>query len=187
MEMNSVKSLRALKATCLILAAVVLGLMTVQGSYALWNAAVPSNAGTIQSADFKILVTQNGSTAEMKTLSQPLNLNLAQIKPSESSYTSISVTNSVNASRAMAVKPTIAVGLATEGFAEYLSVQAAVKPAGLTCEMAPYTGLQNLGEIAQNGTKEICLKATLKANTPISILGKTTSLPVTLTVSQIPA
>lgn len=48
------KSLRALKAAGLILAAVVLGLMTVQGSYALWNAAVPSNAGIIQAADFQV-------------------------------------------------------------------------------------------------------------------------------------
>ncbi|MBO0896466.1 hypothetical protein [Arthrobacter sunyaminii] len=48
------KSLRALKAAGLILAAVVLGLMTVQGSYALWNAAAPSNAGTIQAADFQV-------------------------------------------------------------------------------------------------------------------------------------
>ncbi|MBP3037143.1 hypothetical protein J2M53_12905 [Arthrobacter sp. zg-ZUI100] len=54
--MNSVKSLQALKAAGLIVAAVVLGLMTVQGSYALWNAAVSAPPATVQAADFKVKI-----------------------------------------------------------------------------------------------------------------------------------
>ncbi|MDK1360208.1 hypothetical protein QNO00_08000 [Arthrobacter sp. zg-Y1219] len=177
------KSLPALKAAGLIIAAVMLGLMTVQGSYALWNAAVPSNAGTIQSADFKILV--NG--VEMTALQQPLNLNLAEIKPNGNSYTSISVTNKVNATSAMTVKPKVTAGLATKGFAEYLTIQTTVPLAGQSCETAMYAGMPDLGVIAKEQSKTICVKATLKANTPVSILGGTTTVPVALTVSQMPA
>lgn len=177
------KSLRVLKAAGLILAAVVLGLMTVQGSYALWNAAVPSNAGTVQSADFKILV--NG--VEMTTLQQPLNLDLAEIKPNASSYTSFNVTNKVNATSAMKVKPTVTAGLATEGFADYLTIQTTVPLQGQSCETATYAGMPDLGVIATEQSKTICVKATLKANTPGSILGRTTTVPASLTVSQMPA
>lgn len=177
------KSLRALKAAGLIIAAVVLGLMTVQGSYALWNAVVPSNAGTVQSADFKILV--NG--VEMTALQQPLNLNLAEIKPNGSSYTSFSVTNKVNATSAMTVKPKVVAGLATEGFAEFLTIQTTVPLAGQSCETATYAGMPDLGVIAKEQSKTICVKATLKANTPVSILGRTTTVPASLTVSQMPA
>ena len=177
------KSLRALKAAGLIITAVVLGLMTVQGSYALWNAVVPSNAGTVQSSNFSILV--NG--VEMTALQQPLALNLAELKPDGSSYTSVVVTNNVNATSAMKVKPIIQVGAATAGFAQYLTVQTTVPLAGQTCETAAYAGMPDLGVIAKNTSKTICLKATLKPNTPTSILGGTTTVPVSLTVSQMPA
>lgn len=179
------KSLRALKATGLILAAVVLGLMTVQGSFALWNKVVTSNAGTVQSANFSILV----DGVEMASLAQPLTLNLAEIKPNGSSYTSVNITNNVNATSAMTVKPKVVVGAATAGFAEYLTVQTTVLVAGQTCETATYAGMPDLGVIAkgQTNTRTICLKATLKSSTPAAILGKTTTVPVTLTVSQMPA
>jgi hypothetical protein len=177
------KSLRALKAAGLIIVAVVLGLMTVQGSYALWNAVVPSNAGTVQSADFRILV----NNVEMKSLAQPLALNLAEIKPGGNSFTSFVVTNKVNATSAMTVKPKVTAGLATEGFADYLTIQTTVPLAGQSCETATYAGMPDLGVIAKEQSKTICVKATLKANTPVSILGRTTTVPAALTVSQMPA
>ncbi len=54
-------STRALKAAGLVLIAVVLGLLTVQGSYALWNKTVNAGAGTIQSADFRISLTDTNT------------------------------------------------------------------------------------------------------------------------------
>ena len=51
------KSTTTLKAAGLVLIAVVLGMLTVQGSYALWNKSVSSNAGTVQAADFRISLT----------------------------------------------------------------------------------------------------------------------------------
>ncbi|MBO0908173.1 hypothetical protein [Arthrobacter sunyaminii] len=89
------KSLRALKATGLILAAVVLGLMTVQGSYALWNAAVPSNAGTIQAADFKVTVKDT-----LLSPGQELQLPAAKLSmASRELITPVSVASAVNVTR----------------------------------------------------------------------------------------
>lgn len=177
------KSLRALKAAGLVLAAVVLGLMTVQGSYALWNAAVSSNAGTVQSANFSILV--NG--AEMTSLTQPVALNLAEIRPGESSYTTVTIKNNTDATSAMRVKPTVTAGAATNGFAGHLTVQTVRLPAGQTCQTATYPQTPDLGAIDKAATASICFKATLSANTPATLLGNATTVPVTLTVSQMPA
>ena len=177
------KSLRALKAAGLVLAAVVLGLMTVQGSYALWNAVVPSKAGTVQSANFSILV--NG--VEMSALTQPVPLNLAELRPGESTYTTLTIKNNTNATSAMRVKPAVTAGAATNGFAGHLTVQTVRLPAGQTCEAAAYPQVPDLGTIDKTATATVCLKATLAGNTPASLLGNATTVPVTLTVSQMPA
>lgn len=177
------KSLRALKAAGLVLAAVVLGLLTVQGSYALWNAAVSAKAGTVQSSNFSILV--NG--AEMASMTQPVALNLAELRPGESTYTQVTVKNNVNATSAMRVKPTLTVGAATNGFAGHLTVQTVRPAAGQSCETAAYPQAPDLGVIEKTATASICVRATLAANTPAALLGNSTTVPVTLTVSQMPA
>ncbi|WAP51141.1 hypothetical protein OL239_14825 [Arthrobacter sp. ATA002] len=86
------KNLRVLKAAGLIVAAVVLGLMTVQGSYALWNAVVPSNAATIQAADFRVKV---GPT--LMTPGQQFNLPAVTLSTANNASVSpVSVAGAVN-------------------------------------------------------------------------------------------
>ena len=49
---------RTLRAGLLIAAAVVLGLLTVQGTYALWNASTSATPGTVSSASFDVSLTE---------------------------------------------------------------------------------------------------------------------------------
>lgn len=173
------KSLRVLKATALVAIAVVLGLVTAQGSYALWNASATAKAGTIQSADFSILI--NG--VAMAGPQQALVPDLGALVPGASSYTSFSVTNNVNSTNATRVKPTVTAQPAAGDFAGYVTVEAAALT-GKSCSDAAQWSTTNLGLIDQYKTKTICLKVTLAPNTPAKLWDKKLMVPISLTVAQ---
>ena len=178
------KSLRALKAAGLIIAAVVLGLMTVQGSYALWNAAVPSNAGTVQSANFSILVNR----AEMT--GTPVILNIGELARGTAAYTSLTVTNNVNASSALHIQPSLSGLVPTNNFAGNLTVKTVPAAAGVQCSAiaaATYDAAPRipvLPTLAIGGTQNICFKVELKSSTPANLLGEPIDIPITLNVAQ---
>ncbi|MER2133582.1 MAG: hypothetical protein ABS910_02745 [Arthrobacter sp.] len=175
------KSLRPLKAAGLVLAAVVLGLMSVQGSYALWNAVVPSNAGTVQSANFSILVNGEEMTGTQQTVNLP---GLSAIKPGESTYATALVKNDANASSNMRVQPAVVIDEVPSELRGYMTVQAANLGAAQSCEKAVYEATPKFPEIAKGATATICFKVELRANTPGNLLGGLISVPVNLTVSQ---
>jgi hypothetical protein len=52
---------RSLRAAALIAAAVLLGLLTVQGSYALWNVGTSAAPGTVSAASFTVNLTGSPS------------------------------------------------------------------------------------------------------------------------------
>ena len=94
------KSLRVLKAAGLVLAALVLGLMTAQTSYALWNAGTGADAGTIQSASFDV-VMDNGTGPVLMTQADgsqgTLSLNVGTINAGSATYTDVRLTNNSDA------------------------------------------------------------------------------------------
>lgn len=174
------KSLRVLKAAAIVAIAVVLGLLTAQGSFAVWNAATASGAGTIQSANFSILV--NG--AEMTSPGQVIFPAIGTLNPGTSSYTSIQVTNNTNATSGSKVRPVITAQAAANGLAPYVSVQSGTLPAGQACN-STWGAPDPLQSIDQNVTKTVCVKVTLAQNIPASLLGTAIAVPVTLTVTQV--
>lgn len=179
------KSLRALKAAGLILAAVVLGLMAVQGTYALWNAAAPSKAGTVQSANFSILV----NNAEMT--STPVALNIGELARGSAAYTSLAVTNNVNSGSALRVQPSLAGLVPTDTFGGNLTVKTVLAAAGAQCAAIPaatYDAAPRIPAMPALGigvTQNICFKVELKAATPSAMLGTPINIPITLNVAQI--
>ena len=175
------KSLRALKAAGLVLAAVVLGLMTVQGSYALWNAAASVKAGTVQAANFRMLVNEVEMTGPEQTVYLP---GISAIKPGESTYATALVMNGANASSNMRVQPSVSVQPATNGFANFVTVQVARIGDGQTCGANTFVPTSNLGVIGQGSTATICFKVTLATGTDPALLGNPLTVPVTLTVTQ---
>ncbi|MCC9179005.1 SipW-dependent-type signal peptide-containing protein [Arthrobacter sp. zg-Y750] len=178
------KSLRALKGAGLVLAAVVLGLMTVQGSYALWNASVEVNAGTIQAADFNVLIN-DANMADTPALA----LNPGELKRGTSAYQSVRVTNAVNVQPGSPLVLQPAVGLPAPGtlLEGNLTVTARVLKAGQTCS-APLDvppGTPQLQTLGTGATQTLCFKITLSTSTPARLLGTPVSIPVNLSVAQL--
>ena len=179
------KSLRAVKAAGLILAAVVLGLMAVQGTYALWNAAVPSKAGSVQSANFSILV----NNAEMT--STPVALNIGELTRGSAAYTSLTVTNNVNATSALRVQPSLAGLIPTNNFGGNLTVKTVLAAVGAQCGAIPAATydaaprIPVMPALAIGFTQNVCFKVELKTGTPPAMLGTPIDIPITLNVAQI--
>ena len=180
------KSLRALKAAGLILAAVVLGLMTVQGTYALWNAAVPANAGTIQSSNFSILV----NNAEMSPT--PVLLNIGELTRGTAAYAPLAVKNNVNASSALRIQPSLSGLVPVDNFGGNLTVKTVLAAAGVQCSAisaATYDAAPRIPvmpPLAIGATQNVCFKVELKSGTPAGYLGQSIDIPITLNVAQIP-
>ena len=178
------KSLRALKAAGLVLAAVVLGLMTVQGSYAFWNASAPQNAGTIQTADFNVTVNE-ANMAQTPSLA----LNLEGLTRGSAVYTSVRIANAVNVTPGspLVLQPAVSAPVPTNTLNGNLTVTTAVVQGSVTCSAnLPYqAGAPKLPVLATGTTQTICFKVSLGANTPAASLGQPVSIPVNLSVAQL--
>ena len=185
------KTPRVLKAAGLIVAAVVLGLMTVQGSYALWNAAVTSNPGTVQAADFKILVNGSEMTSGPMALQIP-----GTIGKGKNFYAPITVQNSVNVTQdsPLALKLDALVYAPTTDFGTNLTVKTAVLKAGYaTCESLPVTSYAAVAKPATAlsvplpwmAAQTICVQISLNASTPAAQMGKDVKINANLTVAQV--
>ncbi|MFZ3417172.1 hypothetical protein [Arthrobacter sp. 3Tela_A] len=179
------KSVRALKAAGLVLTAVVLGLMTVQGSYALWNAAVSVKPGTVQAANFSILVNKVEMAGPQQTVNLP---GLSAIKPGESTSATVQIENKSNASSNMKVQPTISVDPASGAFRGHLTVRVMERGTNSQCPSDPskYPVIPPvLNTIAQNQERHICLLVKLETTVDTAALGTTAEIPVRLTVTQV--
>ena len=93
---------RTLRAGLLIAAAVVLGLLAVQGTYALWNAGTSAAPGTVTSASFDVSLTASPSgqcdqhdPSRRGGHYQPRPA--ANTSPGTSVYASLAVGNNTNA------------------------------------------------------------------------------------------
>ncbi len=93
---------RTLRAGVLIAAAVILGLLTVQGTYALWSASANAAPGTVSSASFDVILTASPSeqVSNMTLAGGPATISLTQtasLSPGTSVYASLAVSNNTNA------------------------------------------------------------------------------------------
>lgn len=196
------KSTRALKATGLVLVAVVLGLLTVQGSYALWNKFAGANAGTIQSADFRISLTDtqtstftdmtlaNGTAATLALSTTPTGA----VIPGQSTYAGVQIGNVTNAGGAFTVRATTAVPVidnnATSPLAPYLQVKVVAATALSQCGQAslygstPANGSATV-DIAKTASGVFCFQVTLAAAMPANLSGQTAAIAVPITVNQL--
>ena len=197
------KSTRTLKATGLVLIAVVLGLLTVQGSYALWNKAISSNPGTIQAADFRISLTDT-STSNVINMTTPqgtaatLQLSatsLGVVYPNQSTYAGVQVGNVTNASgeftiQAVTGTPIITNNNAAAPLSPHLSIKVATAATLQDCSQAAlYTPPGVLGtatkDIAKGLNGVFCFQVTMAANMPASVNGQAASISIPITVNQL--
>ena len=195
------RTTRFLKAAALIAAAVVLGLLTVQGSYALWNAAASTTPGTISAASFDVKLTAmpNSQNATNMTLADGTSATLAvtptgTLLPGGSAYGGVVVTNNTNAGGSFNTAITATKGTVTStgdgSLALNVTVNAKLGTAAADCSTTTgYTALGASGlvspSVAKGGSTVLCFQVTLNANAPTSVKGQAVNIPLTLTARQL--
>ncbi|QHK20100.1 hypothetical protein GU243_10565 [Pseudarthrobacter psychrotolerans] len=191
---------QTLRAALLIAAAVVLGLLTVQGTYALWNASTTAAPGTISSASFDVSLTASpsGQVTNM-TLpgGGPATLALsptASLQPGASVYAGVVVTNNSNAGGTF--DTSISVGVpsklpATPGtLADYLTVNAKTASAAADCNtVSGYSPLGAAGltstAVPKAGATVFCFQVSLSSTAPVSVKGQAVNISLPITARQV--
>lgn len=191
---------RRLQAAALTAVAVVLGLFTVQGTYALWSAAASASPGTITSASFDTALTavNTGQTTTM-TLADgsaaTLTLSPAgTLGPGTSVYGGVVVTNNTNAggqfnTAITAGQPSIA-NVSGGTLASYVSVNA--KTAASSAECSTATGFASISTaglvsptVAKGGSTVFCFQVSLSTSAPSTVKGQAVNISLQLTARQL--
>lgn len=193
------KSARTLKAAGLVLIAVVLGMLTVQGSYALWNKSVSSNAGTVQAADFRISLTDTDAnkvidmtlpSGEAAALSLTTTA-AGAVMPGQSIYAGVRVGNVTDAGGDFTVRASTAAPIVSNSaFEGQLTINSVAATSLSQCSDASlYADAKSyetaIVDIAKDATGVFCFQLTLSASMPASLSGQTTTVAIPITVNQL--
>jgi predicted ribosomally synthesized peptide with SipW-like signal peptide len=174
------KTTSALKAIVLIGAAVVLALLTVQGSLALWNATATSTGQSVQSADFKVTVAVGENVQRLPAGGMITVAGPAGLKPGTSQSTPIVVRNAADAGGPFTISATASAPTSTGTLAPYLGTAIGLGQDGSCTALRQGTRL----ELAKGASGTFCLITTLAANTPASFGGAGASIAFTLDTQQ---
>ncbi|OFI37623.1 hypothetical protein BIU82_07010 [Arthrobacter sp. SW1] len=191
---------RSIRTAGLLLAAVLLGLAAVQGSYALWAATAAATPGTVRAATFTVNLTGTASTTPvpMTVDGQPTTLALttAQAPLQElirggSVYTPLTITNASDAGGTFDVAVTASAPTVSNAdggnLAAYLSISAARAASPASCAVALYQPLATgvtTPAIAKGGTAVLCFKVTLDVAAPLSVEGNSVAISIPLHARQ---
>lgn len=176
----------ALKTAALLAVAVVLGLGTVQGSLAAWNATTASAAGTVQAADFAVTLTSAGGAAQRLTTNGQSSTvalpALTGLKPGQTQAVPVTVTNATDAGRGdFTIELTTAVLPPNGAASKFLKVTAGLQSSG-SC---PASGLPAAARLKQGGSATLCVAVTLDAQAPATAGGQANTISVKLTAAQV--
>lgn len=171
--------------------AVVTGLLGTLGTWALWNASVQSDPGTVQAATFDIRLNNAPMGATATAVPE---ITGALLAPGAPVYATVKIENATNASTPMTVatvmNPPQVVNASNSALAASLIVRAAEAPASGACADAEYPQSNSSATttIDQSKTGRFCLRMSLPAAVPPE-LGKTpatATITTTVTVTQQP-
>jgi hypothetical protein len=191
---------RSLQAAALIAAAMVLGLLTVQGTYAIWNAITSAAPGTVSSASFIVgLMPVPSGAATNMTLADGSSANVAitptgTLLPGGSAYGGVVVTNNTNAGGSFDTAVTATKGTVTStgdgSMALNVTVNAKLGTSAADCStITGYTALGASGLVSptlpKGGSTVLCFQVTLNSNAPTSVKGQAVNIPLTLTARQL--
>lgn len=191
---------RMLRAGALIAAAVVLGLLAVQGSYALWNAGTSAAPGTVSAASFDVSLTASPS-GQATNMSLPggasATINLGQptsLAPGTPVYASLVVGNNSNAGGTFSISITAGQATVTNvGYgilAQYVTVSAKFASAVAECySAAGYAELTAAGltsaAVPKAGTTVLCFQVSLSSSTSMLLKGQAVNISLPLTARQL--
>lgn len=189
---------RSLRAAALVAAAVALGLLTVQGSYALWAVAASATPGTVTSAAFDVVLTGTPSgqvTTMTQVGGQPANLALttqsaalSTLTPGSAVYSSITATNNSDAGGQFNVSVTagtpLLANVAGGNLAAYLTVSPKSATSAGACGTTGYTGPTPVA-VPKSASTTLCFEVRLAANAPATVKGQSVSITIPLTATQL--
>jgi hypothetical protein len=191
---------RILRASALIAAAVVLGLLAVQGTYALWSAGTSAAPGTISSASFDVslIASPSGNTTNMTLpggASATINLGSAtSLAPGTPVYASLVVGNNSNAGGTFSTSITAGQATVTNvglgALAQYVTVSAKFASAVAECSIATgYAQLTAAGltsaAVPKTASTVLCFQVSLSSSTSILLKGQAVNISLPLTARQL--
>ena len=184
------KSLRALKAAGLIFAAVALGLMTAQGSYAVWNAGTTAAAGTVQSASFDVEMDNGSGAPVLMTQADgsqgTVALNVGTVNAGASAYTGVKITNKSNAGGQFTIRTSVAGAPQFSAAGNLWTIQhravSGTNPAACNAELFAGSQAQTV-DLPKGTSGIICFQVSLAATA--NIQGQVTAISVPLTAAQV--
>lgn len=191
---------RMLRAGALIAAAVVLGLLAVQGTYALWNAGASAAPGTVSSASFDVALTASPS-GQATNMSLPggtsATINLGAVTllaPGTPVYASLVVGNNSNAGGTFSTSITAGQAEVTNAgygaLAQYVTVSAKFVSAAPECYSstgyAPLTaaGLTSAA-VPKAASTVLCFQVSLSSSTSNLLKGQAVNISLPLTARQL--
>jgi len=191
---------RMLGAGALIAAAVVLGLLAVQGSYALWNAGTSAAPGSLTSASFDVSLTASpsGQATDMSLpggVSATVNVgSLTSLAPGSPVYASLVVANNSNAggtfntsiSAGQAAVSNVGLGV----LAQYVTVSAKFASAVPECySPAGYAALTAAGltsaAVPKATSTVLCFQVSLSSSASMLLKGQAVNISLPLTARQL--
>lgn len=179
----------ALRMAAVIGTAVVAGLLAVQGTWALWDAAAASGARSVQAADFRVELNGSPMTAGGVSATVALQNPAMALTPTNPVYAAVTLTNATNAGgpfRILAAAGTPSATSSTPGLAATISVQTAPAPAAGGCLAATYSATPASTVVAKGGSVTLCLRASLPADAPSMLGGSAVAIAVPITATQLP-
>jgi hypothetical protein len=195
---------RNLRAAALIAAAVLLGLLTVQGSYALWSATASAAPGAVSAASFNVSLAGNpsgqvtnmtlagGESASLALTTQ--SAPLAALTPDTAVHSSVSATNNSDAGGQFSISITAGAPAVSNvgggALAQYLTLSA--KNVATTAECNTTTGYVPLtapgltsASVAKGSATVLCFEVKLSSTAPSTVKGQAVSISIPLTASQL--
>ena len=175
---------RMLKLAGLVLAATMLGLLTVQGSLALWNTTERSAAQGLTTAEFAVSVKSGEGTTQYLTEGDSVVKLAGQnnLLPGETRTTAIRLGNATEAgSGTFRTRVTVGTPVASGALKNHLTLSIA-KASGGDCSR---TTQDSTADLAQEQSALFCLRTTLSATAPASLSGSKGTVSVPLSSAQL--
>jgi hypothetical protein len=192
---------RSLRAAALIAAAVLLGLLTVQGSYALWNVGTSAAPGTVSAASFTVNLTgsPSGQVTPMtlaggQAASLALLTQATALTPGTAVYAGAHVGNASDAGGMFSIDVTAGAPTVTNAgngsLSLYLSVGAKTATSTAACATATgYAPLTAAGltsaAVPKGGSTVLCFEVKLSSAAPATVKGQSVSITIPLTARQL--
>jgi predicted ribosomally synthesized peptide with SipW-like signal peptide len=190
---------RTLRAGLLIAAAVVLGLLTVQGTYALWNASTSARPGTVSAASFDVSLTASpsGNVTNMTLPGGAATINLGQmtsLAPGTPVYASVVVGNNSNAGGVFSTSITAGPATVSNVGVGTLkpSVTVSAKFASAVAECTAPTGYAPLAaaaltsaDVPKAASTVLCFQVSLDASTSALLKGQAVNISLPLAARQL--